>query len=94
MKVHMEKINYDKLHRGNGSDISLYKRGESTPYTGKATSWYKNGQVKFEGMYKNGTLHGKATWWLRNGQKEYEATYINGKISKILTPALIPKINK
>ena len=80
----MEKINYEKLQRGNGPDILMYKRGESTPFTGKATNWYKTGQVKFEGMYKNGTLNGKSTWWRRNGLKEYEAIYINGVLSKTL----------
>ena len=92
--VKMEIIKFEKLQRGNGPDILMYKRGEITPYTGKVTSWYKNGQVKFEGIYKNGTLHGKSTWWRRNGQKEYETTYINGVMSKILIPTSIPKTNQ
>jgi antitoxin component YwqK of YwqJK toxin-antitoxin module len=76
----MDKIKYEKLKKGNGADILLYKEGESTPFTGTATSWYKTGQVRFEGRYKNGVLNGKSTWWMRNGQKEYEATYSNGKL--------------
>jgi len=91
----MEKIKYEELlHRGKGSDVLLYKQGDSTPYTGKATILYKNGQMKFEGVYKNGALHGIATWWHRDGKKEYEATYINGKMSEILMTALIPNTHQ
>ena len=75
----MDKIQYEKLVRGKGSDILLYKEGETKPFTGLATSWYKTGQVRFEVRYRNGILDGKATWWRRNGQKEYETTYTNGK---------------
>ncbi len=76
----MYKTKYEKLHRGIGPDPLLYNEDDSTPYTGMATSWYKNGQVKFEGRYKNGVLNGTSTWWNRNGQKEHEAVYVNGKL--------------
>jgi len=89
----MEKIKYEKLKRGHGADPLLYKQGETTPYTGIATARYKNGQIKFEAMYKNGTLHGKSSWWHRNGHKEYEATYKNGKISETLIPSPKKKLN-
>lgn len=63
-----------------GTDTLLYNEDDEIPYTGIAISWYKNGQVKFKGRYKNGVLNGKATWWRRNGEVEHEATYSRGKL--------------
>ncbi len=74
----MIEINYDELKKGKGEDHLLYRTGETKPYTGKANSWYKTGQIKFQGDYKNGVLHGTSTWWARNGTMEYEATYDKG----------------
>jgi len=78
----MDKIKYENLHRGKGTDTLLYNEEDSTPYTGMATSWYKNGQPRFEARYKNGVLNGKVTWFQRNGQIEYEAIYVNGIVKK------------
>ena len=79
----MAKTDFNKLHKGKLSDPLIYSEDDTTPFTGLATSWYKNGQVKFEGRYKKGVLNGKATWWHSNGQKEHEATYINGKLASL-----------
>lgn len=76
----MDITKFEKLHRGKGLDSLLYNEDDSTPFTGIAKSWYNNGQIKFEGSYKNGVLNGKATWWQRNGQKELESVYVNGKL--------------
>ena len=90
----MENSKHEKLKRGNGSDTLLYKEGESTPFTGLATSLYKTGQVRFKGRYQNGVLNGNATWWLRNGQKEYEATYSNGKLKVFCSDSELKETNK
>ena len=44
----MEHVKYENLHIGMGKDTLLYNEDDTTPYTGKATSRYKNGQVRFE----------------------------------------------
>jgi antitoxin component YwqK of YwqJK toxin-antitoxin module len=76
----MDKIKYEKLHKGIGTDSLLYNGYDTIPFTGMATSWYKNGQMKFQGQYENGILNGKATWWSRDGRIEHEAVYVNGKL--------------
>ncbi|GIW81216.1 MAG: hypothetical protein KatS3mg105_3023 [Gemmatales bacterium] len=39
---------------------------------GKATTWYENGQLKWQGEYRNGRQVGKWTEWYENGRKEGE----------------------
>lgn len=78
----MEHVKYENLHSGMGTDTLLYNEDDTTPYTGRATSRYKNGQVRFEASYKNGVLNGKATWFHRDGQIEYEAVYVKGILKK------------
>jgi antitoxin component YwqK of YwqJK toxin-antitoxin module len=90
----MENSKHEKLKRGNGSDTLLYIEGETTPFTGLATSLYKTGQVRFKGRYQNGVLNGNATWWMRNGQKEYEATYSNGKLKAFCSDSELKKTGK
>ena len=43
------------------------------------TSWYENGQKRYERTYKDGKKDGISTWWYENGQKEREATYKDGE---------------
>ena len=47
---------------------------------GLATSWYRNGQKRSEGTYKNGKLEGWGTSWHKNGRKRGEGTYEDGKM--------------
>ena len=81
----MDNVKYEKLHKGMGTDHLLYNEDDPSPYTGVASSWYKNGQLRFEGMYKKGVLHGKSTWWHRNGRIEYEAVYVHGKLKEFIS---------
>jgi len=41
--------------------------------------YYDNGQIKYEGNYKDDKVDGKWTWWYENGQKELESNYKDGK---------------
>ena len=41
--------------------------------------WYRNGQKKEEGTYKDGKEDGLWTGWYDNGQKEIEGTFKDGK---------------
>ncbi len=45
---------------------------------GPAVEWYRNGQLKMRGQYREGTRHGHFAWWHPNGQKQAEGTYANG----------------
>jgi antitoxin component YwqK of YwqJK toxin-antitoxin module len=78
----MENVKYEDLHRGKLKDPLLYHGDDDTPFTGIATSWYKNGQVKFECQYKAGVLNGTFTWYHRNGEIEHKAVYVNGKLEQ------------
>ncbi|MDP6133965.1 MAG: SUMF1/EgtB/PvdO family nonheme iron enzyme, partial [Candidatus Marinimicrobia bacterium] len=40
--------------------------------TGRWNGWFKNGQKKSEGTYRNGNLIGKYETWFENGKKEWE----------------------
>ena len=42
-------------------------------------SYYENGQIKYEGNYKDGKKDGKYTWWYENGQKQSEGNYKDGE---------------
>lgn len=49
--------------------VFSYKNGE---VKGIATAFYKNGNKKWEGEYKNGMLEGKWIFWNENGTIKYE----------------------
>ena len=51
--------------------------GENFP-DGKWTTWYENGQKRYEGIYKDDEYDGKWIWWYENGNKETEGTYKDG----------------
>jgi len=63
----------------------VYEVNADNPFTGKVTGIYKNGQVKYQGKYKDGYLNGVATGWYENGLKQYEENYISGKIDGLIT---------
>ena len=46
---------------------------------GLFTDYYKNGQIKTEGYYKDTKRTGKWIWWNENGQKDSEIYYKDGK---------------
>jgi len=52
---------------------------------GKYTLWYENGQIKFQGNFKDGKKEGKLTWWYDNGQIESEQNWKDGKKEGKLT---------
>ena len=50
------------------------------PINGLSTDYYKNGQIKSEGNYKDcGIKDGIWTYWHKNGQKESEIKYKDGE---------------
>jgi len=44
---------------------------------GKATAWYKNGQIRRRGSYSYGQISGRWEFWDENGKKTVEANYKN-----------------
>ena len=46
------------------------------------TSWYENGQKRYERTYKDGKLDGLWTYWYEGGQKKEERTYKDGELVK------------
>jgi antitoxin component YwqK of YwqJK toxin-antitoxin module len=63
----VSKISYHKI---TGNKIELVKE----------INWYKNGQKREEGTFKDGEKDGVWTEWYKNGQKWYEATYKDGEV--------------
>jgi len=53
-------------------DSKYYIKGETTPYTGKISSFFENGQPKIEGYIKNGYLDGTCMGWYKSGKRKLE----------------------
>ena len=69
-------VSFDKLqHRGWLTYIS----NQDTPFTGKAVSFYANGQKRQEASYKDGKHHGLWSWWYENGQMRQQINYKDDK---------------
>ena len=69
-------VDYDDLEERKGV---MYLPNEDTPFTGRAESFYENGQKKREWNYKDGKRDGLRTRWYKNGQKKREINYKDGK---------------
>ena len=74
-KPQLDGVNLDKLEEREGI---VYLKGSDTPYTGKATSLYENGQ-KTEANLKDGKRDGLIVLWHENGQKALEQKYKDGE---------------
>ena len=77
-----EGVNVEELETREGI---YYLVGSDTPYTGKATSLYENGQKWSEANFKDGKLDGLAVGWHENGQKESEVNFKDGKFHGLWT---------
>ena len=58
----------------------IYLKGSDTPYAGKVSALYENGQKKVETNYKDGKREGLTIGWYKNGQKKAEANFKDGKL--------------
>ena len=71
----------------------MYKINTTTPFTGRSTDYYENGQLWSISNYKNGKCHGQQESYFENGQLYdifackngdlhgfYEEYYINGQL--------------
>ena len=75
VKPQLDGVNMDKLEEREGI---VYLKGSDTPYTGKTTSLYENGQ-KTEANLKDGKRDGLVVLWHENGQKALEKKYKDGE---------------
>ena len=71
-----DAVDWSKLRVRDGV---TYLPNEETPFTGRAESFYDNGQKKQENNYKDGKRDGLRTSWYDNGIKRVEANYKDGK---------------
>jgi len=76
----------DKLQkRGKAGSQLTYIPNQDTPFTGKAVSYWPNGQKAREWIYKDGKFDGVRTEWWQNGQKERAENYKDGKEDGLFT---------
>ena len=69
-------VGFDKLQkRGKAGSQLTYIPNQDTPFTGKAVSFYSNGQKKQEKNYKDDKLDGLWTSWYENWEKKQEKNY-------------------
>ena len=59
VKPQLDGVNLDKLEEREGI---VYLKGSDTPYTGKATSLYENGQKWSEANFKDGKEISSKLW--------------------------------
>ncbi len=65
--------------RGEVGKELYYLPHQDTPFTGKASIYWQDGQKKTEINYKNGKRNGPKSHWYKNGQKLSEINYKSGK---------------
>ncbi len=54
-----------------------YEKMGSPERHGRFTSWYENGQKKFEGMFEHEIRSGEFTWWHENTQQAVQGSFKN-----------------
>jgi antitoxin component YwqK of YwqJK toxin-antitoxin module len=77
-----DAVDASKIQNRNGF---CYLRNEETPFTGRAASFYDNGQKRLERTYKEGKQHGLYIGWYENGQKQLESNWKDGKLDGLMT---------
>ena len=69
----------ETYNNGNIESITSHKETRNRIEKVKYVEYYRNGQKKGEGTYKDGKENGLWTKWYENGQKEFERNYKDGK---------------
>ena len=67
----------DLTNKGKSRDILMYY--ESVLFNGIGFNIYSNGQLWFEGNFKDGKEDGVHKFWYKNGQLKSESNHIDGK---------------
>jgi len=85
---------------GGDATLEMFREAGHSPFTDEVygeqflyewflghqqSSFYGNGQKRFDGEYLDGKKDGKWTYWYENGVKEMEEEYVKGKANKYWT---------
>ena len=73
-------MNYDRGHKEKRDPEAVRGlfRVKGGHKEGRKVTWFRNGQIRSEGTYKDGKRVGIFTLWHENGQKSGEETYKDG----------------
>ena len=73
-------MNYDRGHKEKRDPEAVRGlfRVKGGHREGRQVSWFRNGQIRLEGTYKDGKQVGIFTLWHDNGQKSGEETFKDG----------------
>ena len=82
LSVSGQEIKADQIERRNKV---AYQKGKSTPFTGKAVEFYKNGTKKSEETYVKGLRDGFCKTWFENGKPESQKAYKANKLQGTAT---------
>ena len=69
----------DLRFRGDNIYDLVYLKNSNTPYTGKVSSFYENGDKKKTENYRKGKLHQLSIGWHNNGQIAWKSYFERGK---------------
>lgn len=75
----------ETYENGNIKSITYHKKIRDRIEKVKEEGYFKNGQKKFEGNFKDGKGNGLYTEWYENGQMRYEGTMKDGKDDGLYT---------
>lgn len=73
--VDFSELKFKRQHRER---IAFLKK-DNQPYTGIATSFFDNGQKKYEAYYWNGKKHGPDYTWAKTGELKEETHWLNNQ---------------
>ena len=58
----------------------IYEVNSQTPFSGRAVSYYKNGQLQMRISLKDGKQDGPSEWYNENGQLDKKTSFKDGKL--------------
>ena len=77
----LANFSYSQLEKIIPSIVNLegvvYKSNEEIPYTGKVSTFWGNGQLKEEGLYRDGVKSGLWKYWHSEGQLSSKGIFRN-----------------
>jgi len=77
-RVHIDDTQPERVHIDDIQENDKMAFYQGKPFTGIAYDVYSEGQLKFEGTYKDGKEDGLFQEWYENGQLRFEVTIKDG----------------
>ena len=78
-------VHTETFGNGNIKSLTSHKETRNRIEKVKYVEYYRNGQKKGEGTYKDGKENGLHIMWWNNGQKRGELNYKDGEIDGLWT---------